>query len=162
MTTAPTIELRVERPPGPPDLTAADGLPDGVTALEPASSPFGQILAPASPMAPTQMRARARRFVQALVEIVDGDRPAIQLLRMSTEAVYDDLVDRLDSLACLSTRGAHPCPLSTQVASVHVNQPGLDYAEVSARIVQGGRSRALALRLDLLEGRWVCSAIRWG
>ncbi len=162
MTAAPTIELRVERPPGPPDLTGANGSTSAVSRLEPTTPSFAEIIAGTSPAAPTQMRARARRLVQALVEIVDGDRPVTQLVRMCTDTVYDDLVDRLESLGGVSTRSAQTCPLSTQVASVHVHQPGQDYAEVSARIVQGGRSRAVALRLDLHGDRWVCSAIRWG
>lgn len=159
MSMTPTIELHIERPPAPPGL-AAGAL--AAAPRPPAVPDIAPITAPTPTAPPTQMRARARRFVQALVEIIDGDRPSIQLLRMSTEAVYDDLVDRLDSLASLSARGARVGPLSTQVASVHVEQPDRGSAEVSARIVQGGRSRALALRLDRLEGRWLCSAIRWG
>jgi len=161
VTTTATIELRIERAPGPPDLGATAAASEGDAALGRTPSPFGQVRAPASP-APTQMRARARRFVQVLVEVVDGDRAATQLLPMTTDAIYDDVLTRLDSLAALAGRNARPCPMSTRVASVHVNQPDHDHAEISARIVQGGRSRALALRLDLLGGRWRCTAIRWG
>ena len=156
MTTTSTIDLQIERPPAPP-VSATDW----PTAAPPIDAPsIAPLKAPSAP--PTQLRTRARRYVQALVEVVDGDRPAIQLLRMSTDAVYDDLVDRLDSLAGLSARGTSVGPLSTRVASVHVKQPDADVAEVSARTVQGGRSRALALRLEQRDGRWLCSAIRWG
>lgn len=156
MSTTPTLELHIERPPAPPDHATA-------TFTDPPTTPATPpITTSASTLPATQMRARARRFVQALVEIVDGDRPAVQLMQMSTETVYDDLIDRLESLASLSARGTRVGPLATQVASVHVEQPDRTGAEVSARIVQGDRSRALALRLDLFEGRWRCSAIRWG
>lgn len=158
MTTAPTLDLHIGRPPAPSAPIVESPAPSSQPPA-PAVATIG-LPTPAVPL--TQMRARAHRFVQVLVEIIDGDRPAIQLLRMSTEAVYNDVIDRLESLAGLSARGARLGPLSTQVGSVHVEQPRDDCAEISARIVQRGRSRALALRLDRSDGRWVCSAIRWG
>ena len=158
MTTTSAIDLHVERPVCPPDLDPVAPNP----IATPTSPPLGPLVTPTSRAPQTQMRARARRLVQALVEVIDGDRPAIQLLRMATDTVYDDIVSRLDSLARLSTRSAQGGAPSTQVASVHVEQPQHDCAEISARIVQGSRSRAIALRLDLVEDRWVCSAILWG
>lgn len=163
MTVAATsVELSVEAPPAPPGEILFG--PPYPRRRENARVAAGV----RSPRAPgprprhTQLEARARRLVQALVEIVDGDRPVTQLLRMATRSVYDDLVARLTSLGAATSRGTRVGPLSTRVASVHVGQPRRDCAEISARIVQGNRSRALALRLELIDGRWVCSALRWG
>lgn len=156
-----TVELSIEAPPVPPGEVPDPHRPRRRAHPRiPVGTP--------SPPAPvrrrrhTQLEVRARRLVQALVEIVDGDRPVAQLVRMSTGAVYDELVDRLASLGAATSQGRRVGPLSTRVASVHVEQPDRGCAEVSARIVQGNRSRALALRLDLVDGRWLCSALRWG
>lgn len=160
--TATTVELSVEAAPAPPSALQV-GLP------QPPRRRAAVRSAPLADQPPTgprrqhsQLEVRSRRFVQALVEIIDGDRPAAQLVRMATDSVYDELVARLASLGAATSRGARVGPLSTRVASVHVEQPQRGGAEVSARIVQGGRSRALALRLDLVDGRWLCSALRWG
>ena len=160
---ATSIQLRVEAPPIPPAEVIL-GPPAPRTRGDVRTSPRPvDVLRPAGPRRQhSQLEARSRRLVQALVEIVDGDRPVGQILRMATDVVYDDLVARLASLGAATARGARVGPLSTRVASVHVEQPRRDCAEVSARIVQGSRSRALALRLDLVDGRWLCSALRWG
>lgn len=154
----PTIPLRVQRPPAAPRPTAPPELPRLVSP----GAPQPRAATHSRDRPHTQMEARSRRIVQAIVEIIDGARPATQLMRMVTESVYDDLVARLESLGRAATRTAPVGPLSTRVASVHVEQPAAACAEISARIVQGGRSRALALRLDLVDGRWLCSAMRWG
>ncbi|UYM04051.1 Rv3235 family protein [Solicola gregarius] len=153
------IELRVQRPPAPPRTPPAPVLP---RLTSPGAGPRRPATRPTAGRPHTQMEARSRRIVQALVEIIDGARPASQMLRLATESVYGDLVDRLESLGGASAHGAPAGPLSTRVASVHVEQPADACAEISARIVQGNRSRALALRLDRVDGRWMCSAMNWG
>src|SRR6188472_4229658 len=64
----------------------------------------------------------ARRFAQAAVEIVGGDRPASQLLRWTTGAVYQDLHRR--ALLVARAGGHQPGvarvqPVRPQVRSVH-------------------------------------------
>lgn len=157
--TAPTLDLHIRPTPTPPAGTTLLVRPTPLTA-SPASRRDAELAGPRR--VANQMQTRARRFVQAIVEIIDGDRPVIQLLRMSTQSVYDDLVARLTSLRCASAGGAPAEALSTRVASVHVAQPQQDSAEISARLIQGTRSRALAVRLDLADGHWRCSAMLWG
>ena len=43
--------------------------------------------------------------------------------------------------------------------SLHVQQPTPSVAEVCATVRQGRRAGALALRLELVAGVWVCTAI---
>jgi hypothetical protein len=52
--------------------------------------------------------------------------------------------------------------LRAHVRSVRISWPSDRAAEVSVHVRQGQRSRALAIRLELLEGRWVCSALEVG
>ena len=64
-----------------------------------------------------------------------------------------------------STPGDATLPLRStalaQVRSVHVSRPSPQVAEVSVHVRHGQRSRALALRLDLHQDRWVCTALEF-
>ena len=104
------------------------------------------------------------RYVQAAVEIVGGDRPASQLLRWTSGAVYADLHRR--ALLVARAGGHQPGvrrvqPVRPQVESVHTCFVSATVAEASARIRYGGRSRALALRFEKRRDRWVCSAMEF-
>ncbi|KAA1422464.1 hypothetical protein FE697_015080 [Mumia zhuanghuii] len=67
-------------------------------------------------------------------------------------------------LARARTRTPHR-PAAGRVASVHVCRPRDDVAEVSARVVREGRSRAVAARLehdtDRRDPTWICTALVW-
>lgn len=109
------------------------------------------------------LEAWAASFVQAVVEVVAGDRPLSQLVRWTSRRVYADVADR-------QRLGPEPVIAPTsrtsarrqQVASLRVYRPGPDVAEVSARVTSGSRSRAVAARLDRVRGRWMCTAIDFG
>lgn len=113
---------------------------------------------------------RARRFVQALLEVAGGVRPVHQLARSMAPRVYDDFAARLARVA--RTRRAAGtavrCPVPpTHVATVRVCEPVEHVQEIAARFVQNGRSRAIAVRLELRTDhrgtpRWVCTALAWG
>jgi Family of unknown function (DUF6459) len=102
----------------------------------------------------------AARFVQAVLEVLTGDRPITQLIRWTDEDVYDELSRRLDVLQA-RRRGVPVRSGRHQVATVHVWQVSEGRAEVAARVTNGRRSRAVAARLDLHRGRWVCTAIQF-
>ncbi len=106
----------------------------------------------------------ARRFAQAVVEIVGGDRPVSQLLRWTDRTVYADLQRR----ALLVARaGGHPPgqarvqPTRPRVLSVHTGFIGEGVVEASAHIRHGERSRAVAIRFELRDGRWLCTALEF-
>jgi hypothetical protein len=104
------------------------------------------------------------RYVQAAVEIVGGDRPASQLLRWTSGAVYADLHRR--ALLVARAGGHQPGvgrvqPVRPHVESVHTSLVSATVAEASARIRYGARSRALALRFEKRADRWVCSAMEF-
>ena len=104
------------------------------------------------------------RYVQAAVEIVGGDRPASQLLRWTTGAVYADLHRRA---VLVARAGGHQPgvrrvqPVRPHVETVHTSLVSPTVAEASARIRYGARSRALALRFEKRADRWVCSAMEF-
>jgi hypothetical protein len=106
----------------------------------------------------------ARRFAQAAVEIVGGDRPVSQLLRWTDRAVYADLHRRalLVARAGGHTPGqARVQPTTPRVLSVHTSFVAEDVVEASAHVRYGERSRAVATRFERRAGRWLCTALEF-
>lgn len=96
----------------------------------------------------------AARFVQAVVEVLGGERPTSQLVRWTSSGVYDDLTGLVRSPEGRTTRAV--------VRSVHVTEPVDGVAEVAAMVRRGARCTAVALRLEGLDGRWQCTALELG
>ncbi|MBA2522855.1 MAG: hypothetical protein H0V25_05940 [Solirubrobacterales bacterium] len=107
-----------------------------------------------------ESEAWAARFLQAVVEVLSSDRPLTQLVRWTDSTVYADIASRQSRLAARAARGMRSG--RPHVATVHIYQPTDDVAEISARVTTGGRSRAIAARLDLHRDRWLCTAIHFG
>lgn len=128
-----------------------------------------------SAAAPLDARRReverwARRFAQAAVEIVGGDRAATQLLRWTTAEVYADLHRR--ALLVARAGGHEPAagrvqPVRPQVLSVHTCAVDPGKVEAGVHVRYGERSRALAARFELKRPRhesgprWICTALEW-
>lgn len=108
-------------------------------------------------------RPWAARFAQALVEVLAGQRPLGQLVRWTSGEVYESLATRV-----VAPWPAAPSPSVRRpaerpvVRSVRVDQPADGVAEVSAVVRGEGRARAVALRLEGLDGRWQCTALQLG
>lgn len=111
------------------------------------------------------LRDRSARFMQALVEVLSGERPVRQMGPWMAPDVYEQLSSRLSAharnpRAVTSARGA-------RIMSVHVAMVHDEAAEVAGRMVHRGRSRALAVRLELQTTHrgdrvWRCTALVWG
>jgi hypothetical protein len=110
------------------------------------------------------IRDRSARFMQALVEVLSGERPVRQMAAWMAPDVYAQLTARLTlharvPLRARSGRGA-------RVVSVHVAMVHDEAAEIAGRMVHRGRSRAIAVRLELRtthrgEKAWKCTALVW-
>ena len=110
----------------------------------------------------------ARRYAQAAVEIVGGDRPVSQLLRWSSREVYDDLQRRALLVARAGRHEpgqARVQPVRPRVQGVHACFVSVDAVEVSVHVRYGARSRAVAARfervLDRFGRRWCCTALEF-
>ena len=103
-------------------------------------------------------RAWAGRFVQVLLEVLAGERPASQVMRHVSLAVYTDLLATPPRAAHGRTRPAS----AATVVSVRVMEPDDGVAEVTAVTRRGPRHRAVALRLEGQGGRWRCVALEVG
>jgi hypothetical protein len=103
-----------------------------------------------------------RRFVQAAVEIVGGDRPVSQLVRWTTPQVYADLQRRAQLVARAGDHQpglAKVQPVTPRVVGVRSQFVRTDAVEVAVRLKYGPRSRALAARFEQIEQRWICVAL---
>jgi Family of unknown function (DUF6459) len=99
----------------------------------------------------------AGRLVQAVVEVIGGDRPLGQLVRWTDEHVYGQL-----RALVTSRRDGRTPRTRASVRSVHVSEPLDGVVEVCAVIHDGARARAYALRLEGADGRWCCTNLMLG
>ena len=188
--TAPLTLVPPELPPGAgPDVVAPTSAVRPRTG-RPAQPATAHLRSARPPQAvDALLQEQARHLAQALVEILAGDRTLTQLVRWTTAEVYEQLHHRVHTLASCprptaadTSAGVDGGPVRRRrprprVASVHVSMPTEGVAEVSARIDNGVRSTAVALRLEQraagrrtpLEGtqlrvadsRWMCTAVTW-
>jgi Family of unknown function (DUF6459) len=100
----------------------------------------------------------ARRIIRALLEAMDGSRPAVQLTRW----LAPDVHERVDRRGTLARQRREPHRHAPAVRALLTCQPADGVAEVSAVVVHRGRVRALALRLAGVDGRWQVTALEVG
>lgn len=177
MTAAPALRLLrapVTDPPYDDELPSPVAVIEGSLALAfpPTGDPVPLRLVPPAALADDDMgpqptaredlpdpRPWTHRLAQAIVEILAGARPAGQLARYTTLDVLDHL-ER--STGRLAQRVNGVAPLRPVVASVHVSEPADGIAEACAVVDTGVRRRALAFRLEGLDGRWRCTSLQFG
>ena len=106
--------------------------------------------------------AFAARFAQAVVEVIGGDRGVHQLMRWTTEDVYADLMRRSHALQRATPGDQRLRRVRATVRSVHLFRPHEDAAELSVHVRHGQRSRAIAGRIERIEGRWRCTVLDFG
>lgn len=122
---------------------------------------------PDEPRPPTPQPAWVARMARAIVEVADGDRPAVQLTRWVERA----------PLAMLEARGKafsrHPAVRHRrrewsatraiqQVRAIRICPVGVGAVESSAVLVGGGRGRAIGIRFEARGDAWVVTAIALG
>ncbi len=110
------------------------------------------------------VRERAGRFMQALVEVLSGERAARQLAAWMAPDVYAQLTARLAAHARVPRRNRSGS--GARIVSVHVSMVTDEVAEIAGRMVHRGRSRAIAVRLEQQtthrgEQAWRCTALTW-
>lgn len=130
--------------------------------LQPADEPVRPAVRTPSTELPDPQRW-AGQFVQAAVEVSIGLRPVTQLVRWTTEEVYA-LLSRRHDVATRARRSGRLTvpPGRTRVRSVRTEEIRDGVVEASAVVVDGTRARAVALRLEGLDGRWQVGAFVLG
>lgn len=93
------------------------------------------------------------RLVQAVVEVLAGDRPLLQLMRWLDIEVYEQLAAHVTARP---GRPGRPGPVRA-VRSVHLCVPLPGVVEAAVVVASGPRARAVAVRLEGAPGRWRCT-----
>lgn len=102
--------------------------------------------------------AWAQRLLTAILEAMDGVRPAGQLSRW----ISPDIRERITRRGILA-RQRHQRPGGAhRVRALRVCEPADGIAEVAAVISHRARVRAVALRMTGVDGRWLITALELG
>lgn len=159
-------------PEGVPLPTHAQGREERARAATPyvqdalavdfAAATDQQVFGPQTSLAAELPDARdwAAHIAQGLVEVMHGVRPPSQVMRWTSPEVYA-VVARRGSRAG-RRRTTRDSAHRTRVIRVHLCELSPHVAEASVVLVDGGRVRALALRLVGRDRRWVVDALQVG
>lgn len=141
--------------------TAAVGSPSDASPAATVDTTAERNARAAGPTLP-EARAWARQLVQAVSEVLAGDRPISQLVRFTDDAVFNDLNRRVRLLGLTTTATTRGTKERSAVRSIRVYIPVAQVAEVAAHVRHGDRSRAIALRMEVRRNRWICTALELG
>jgi hypothetical protein len=98
-----------------------------------------------------------RRLLVAAFEAMSGRRPLAQLSRFVSQSVYTDLIGDLERARHDRVWAQPPV-----MRSIRVCEPADGVAELAAVIQTGPRYRAVAVRLEGLDGHWRCVKLQVG
>lgn len=157
--------VRIEPPVLDPPPILGDGVAvQGMLPLEGLTGPSGPQQPPSRSrravpeFSDAELRAITQQFCVGVSEVIYGERPANQLLRCTSERVYGDLAKR-SAMAQSRRRMTQERVARTRLERVRFQRPSPKALEVCARLSQGSRNHALAARLELVNGRWICVAL---
>jgi hypothetical protein len=94
---------------------------------------------------------------QAVVEILAGRRPPTQVVRWLDSQVYERVRRSADALK--AKEGVRRAGAPVRVRRVRLGPPAEGRVEAVVVVDDAVRCRALALRLEALDGRWLCTAL---
>jgi len=161
----PTKQPPAVQPPAvqPPAVRSTQAViagsfrPSVGTAPSRTASPGTDDFAP-RPTPPSQLPnpvAATASICQAIVDVLAGTRPLSQLNLYTSDEVRERI--RSATRTVQGTRGT----MRPRVTSVRVTTPKTGIVEACA-VINGPRARAVALRLEGLDGRWQCTALALG
>ncbi|SHN47813.1 Rv3235 family protein [Cryptosporangium aurantiacum] len=151
----PTVQVRATVPPELP--FAIDRPPE-----RPPEVSFGPQATPRHAL--PDPAAHARALVLALLEVLSGRRPERQLRAHLTEEAYERLSGRLHRARARAAAGTATIPGPAARTRIHIGrtlvcEPADGVAEVTVLAKVGTRTRAIAVRLEGLDGRWRCPVL---
>jgi hypothetical protein len=138
-------------------------VPEAPTHLALVDDDFGPVRTPTRSLPP--VTAWSARLASAIAEVLDGQRPAGQLIRWVSSEVDAGLrawsrAKVLHPTLAAATWGPERLPSgrrrARQVRSLRWTSPADGVAEVAAVIGGGPRPLVVTLRLEGHDGRWVC------
>jgi Family of unknown function (DUF6459) len=112
---------------------------------------------PAGPAKGGRRRLPHDWFAEQLLMVLSGHRPVHALLRHARPGAYEQLSRIAPGTPLRPPPGQRGAP---RLRGVGACRPHPDAIEAFARIATGGRTRALAFRLEREhDGRWLCCAV---
>jgi|SRR5690606_30802257 len=100
-----------------------------------------------------------RSLTQGALEVLAGVREVDQLARWFSEDAFRALVTRSNlSARARSARGIAPARPTFQILSIRETAPVDGIIEAVVIVAGPGRTRAVAVRLEGLDGRWRASS----
>lgn len=157
-----------EAAPQPWSLQLALQLDGGVRRRTTAPAPVPP--APVAPVAASaEARRAARRFLDMVLEILNGYRPVNHIRPLAGQVDTEQIVEQVS--ACLERADAlrrtrQPArairrPNSfVQLKLLRVCEPRQGVAEAAAALCLAERTWAVAYRMERRRGTWLCTAIR--
>jgi len=103
----------------------------------------------------------APRFMQAVVDVLAGDRPSQQLLRWTSEDIYAQIRNKARREAQAGLRRGRTGRRAA-VRSTRVCEPADGIVEACATVRYLDRVRTVAFRLEGTDGRWRCTVLQFG
>ncbi len=109
-----------------------------------------------------------RVLIRALIEVLAGRRSITQVQPMLSPAVFHGVSQRVASRRSwplarpAPARRGGPAVPASPLRSVHVTTPADGIVELAAVVRHGARYRAVAARLEGLDGRWRCVQLQIG
>jgi len=101
-----------------------------------------------------------RSLTMGALEVLAGVREVEQLARWFSEEAFRALVTRANlSARARSARGVAPTRPSYQILSIRQSAPADGVVEAALVVAGPGRARAVAIRLEGLDGRWRASSL---
>ncbi|MEV7661010.1 Rv3235 family protein [Paenarthrobacter sp. NPDC089316] len=112
----------------------------------------------------TDIRLVARSIAQAALEVLAGTRPLVQLSRSLDPECYLALQHRavLTRKHAARSKGNPQPHLSPMVRSVRACSISESICEASIVVAEESRCRAIAMRLERLDGIWQVTALEIG
>ena len=136
-----------------PGLAARPPAPGDIRALETSTAEAHQSQLP-------RASEWAARMARAIYEVSTGERPAAQLSQWVERATLERINLRGSAMARHPAMRVHQgVSRLRKVRSVRVCTVAAGIVEASAVIVGMERSHAVALRMEITDGRWLVTAI---
>jgi hypothetical protein len=96
-----------------------------------------------------ELHAWTMKFIVSVVEVWAGRRQPAQLIRWCHRVIYMELLRESGSTREIG-----------KIKSIHQSEPLDGICESTALIRYGERLRAVVIRFEGVDGRWLCTALK--
>jgi hypothetical protein len=96
-----------------------------------------------------ELHAWTMKFIVSVIEIWAGRRQPAQLIRSCHRVIYGELLRQTGSQSEIG-----------KIRNIHQSEPLDGICESTVTIRYGDRLRAIVIRFEGVDGRWLCTALR--